>query len=275
MKVYRNSAFQEGYKMTKRESSLLFVLINVSVIAAFVMFMTSVSSSMKEKQSRIATYNRHIDDYSTLITDNSEEGTGNAADIEQVEVLSIEEITSRFIGYLSKSGITPERYQISKSTNINTSEFNFKCSPDSFFSFIYSFRDKSYPFSIKSLNIKSENNAVTASIKVSDEPFYVKDFDSLIKKPYGITSLFPYVAEKKEEEVKAVQPEQKPAPVQKKNTESYTLIGAITGSDGNTILYIKNKKTGRVSSINQEEIISETPELYTVKSGEDTIEIHK
>lgn len=259
--------------MTKRESILLYILINLSLLIFFILLLNSSLSTIRESENRTTKY---------TIQKKALENNSNSIKKElskrespfQIESMTIEKITSQVLKILSKTGIKIDKYQISKTSNFDVIELYFKCNPESLFNFIYYFNDDNYPYTIKNFTAKTQNKDLNVIVKISNEPCIILDNQRLLKKPYGISKLIDISYNEIKPIVKETEEEEKKEILITKTSDSYLFIGYITDSSGERFLYIKNKN-GRIYKIKQADIIEDSDSSLVIKLGQELIKVKK
>lgn len=247
--------------MSKRESVLLKILIALIVVIFFVFTFSNSISTIKESKKSIDNYSKRIKTLNDRMREIQKNSLVEDVEIFEIPSLSIEEVASSLLNLLSSNGIKPDAYQISKGNGKDSVDFKLKCSVNSFMNFIYSFNEKSASFYFSSMNVRFDNDLLDIKFKAVNEPcLFNYSFSS--DKPYGLSSMFPYVyvEEEKQEDVVTV------ADIKKEVVNIFQLkvIGTIVDSNGIKKVCLKNDKNGRVYNIPEKEIIKKSDNKFGV-----------
>lgn len=233
--------------MTKRESFLLKILgIVIILSAAFLSF-----SYRKEQIQRISSQKEQ---YIIAINKLSSKDKNPKTAINEVfEYSSSETASKSFFSELKKIDITPEKYQILSNKNI---EITLNVDPDKLISFLFSEKDEYVPYQIELINIKKVNERVQAIIQI--KPIFSKSnsITSSYNKISKVTKLFEEDNVKKEKPIKTIQ-EKKPE-IFIDALSVFDYIGKAKDENGNNLLVLKNKETGRLIKLNIDKITSES-----------------
>lgn len=255
--------------MSKRESVLLKILIALIIIVFFVFTFSNSVSTIKESKKSIDNYSKRIKSLNEKMREIQQNSLVDNSEVFEISSLSIEEVSSSLLNLLSRNGIKVDGYQISKGNGKDFADFKMKCSVNSFMNFMYSFDEESSSFYFSSLSIRFDNNMLDVKLKVTNEPCLFK-YSLSSDKPYGLSSLFPfiYVEEEKVEEVIPVE-ESKNVVL---NVSPLKVIGIIIDSSGIKNICLKNEKNGRVYNVSEKDVIKKSDSIYSVTFDGDQYE---
>ena len=257
--------------MTKRETSLLFILINTVILSFGFISANICRDTIKTIRSRIERLEKNISELKqkreSLKSTSSE--TSNQNKIQNKE---IEEILSAVISKFSTYNIKINQYQISKNEKINYADISLSASPSNLLKLIYSLNEEKYSFSIETINIKEDKNEIKCNLRISDIPCIIKHSAGSKKNSYQSEKLF-------NKPVSIITPAQnKITPKEetiKKDNGSYIIIGKSSDAQNLQTIFIKNKTTGKISVISSKDILSETNNAYIINLNNEKQEILK
>lgn len=269
--------------MTRRENILLYILIFLFFGCLFFLACNYSVSKFKENEGLIIKYKSMLEKLESQ--KNLKVSTLNESKSSSSEVLTVStsEITDMILEKLRLSGIIPTKYQISSSKDSDYIEISIRCSNIQITNYLASFSTEIYPYYISSLNIKTEPENISATIRYNIQNTEIKAEETSITK-LQIAKLFrpeykpkPIIPTIIEETVTDAPEEKNPETNEtiENGTSKYKIIGNIKDSDGINYLYLKNINSNRVYKILPENIFENSESKYILKIDDKKIQIDK
>ena len=254
--------------MTRREKILCFILIAVIFFVSFLFFITSSIESIKETEKSILKYETMVNN---LKEKKDKFGKKQKRQINEAnkEEIDVPKIADMILDGLKQCGIIPQKYQVITKKD-NFIEAKFICTKEQFHSYLFYIEKENSVFSIETISIVKKDLQLHIDLKYKLCEVELINPDNRTLPLYNLFSSKIVEAEYKEqsEKFESIKKE-----VEDK-TELFSIIGKVN-EDGNSFLYIKNKKTNKLIKLNSQNIISEFENEYILLLEDKQIKIRR
>ena len=245
--------------MTVREKRLLNILIILIIICTFFITIQNSVLNIKENKQSIENYKNRIE-----ALDNKAQANNMNAQINKKSVpyyAASSEVIETILKDLKSSSIIPLRYQILKYNEGEFLEVSIKCKSLQFTDYLKETRKSKLQYTIKNINVKTENEELSVTLNYSFVPSKV--LGNELTNEYPVEKLFRPLPKKNIIKKTEANTTKQSDDIKNGNSE-YRIIGRIKESDGIHYLYLKTNETNRVMKITPDNILSEDSEKYIV-----------
>ena len=253
--------------MTKKEIILLFGLINTTLICSSYICWQNTRDSIKSNQKQIIQYKKAISD----INIKSKKSPKNQTQIlPMYEELTIEEVLSDLLEKFSKNNVNVLQYKLTKTKDAGILDISLKASVFNFGVLLYTFEKEINLYSISSISAKEDNNEISFNLRVTNEPSAIKNGIPLVNNQNRLFSLFKKSEQKQLKNAGPINEQ-----TVKKDVGEYKIVGKSSSAENEINYFLKNTRTGQITIIKKEDVLSETKDLYIVNINNEKQEIKK
>ena len=267
--------------MTKRENILLKILLVIFTCAAFYLSFTYFTDGTVDNIKNAERYTKLTEKVNQARVQAEEERAVLEIinETEKVEEINMSELLELILADLKSCNIRPGRYQISTKGKTEYVDFTLKCSAAQLTNYLAKTNDISYPYTVASTSIKTEEEGLSATIRYELIPEKIMAsgiggqktaIQKMLRSPYKPPKIVPVKEEKKVE----IKEEKKPEEKIIDGNKTYKVIGFIKDSNNINNLFVKTT-SGRMIKIPPENILEEDKEKYILRIDENKVKLNK